>query len=80
MGPAKRGTVLRMPSGLAVSTHAANVVRFLRIIGVSGWLRSCRDFSCGPSPADRLAWRALVATFVVWVGLARLTRRAGQGQ
>jgi len=58
--------VLRLVSELSVSMHEANVVRLLRIIGVSGWLLSCREFSRGPSSAELLAWCALVGTFAVW--------------
>jgi hypothetical protein len=46
IGPANRGTVLRLANGLTVSMQAANVVRLLRIIGVSGVWLCCARMSC----------------------------------
>jgi hypothetical protein len=66
IGAAKQGTSLRTVGVSTELWQATNVVRLLRIIGVSGWLPSCREFPC----------RSAIWT----VGLARLTHRAGRGQ
>jgi hypothetical protein len=50
IGAAKQGTSLRTVGVSTELWQATNVVRLLRIIGVSGWLPSCREFPCRKLP------------------------------